>query len=153
MKTKIFVINLDKDRNRYLSTYNWQRIPAIYGKNLSASELSKYGNKLSNSEIGCYLSHLQALRAIIDQDLPYAVILEDDVTLTDWFPKLDVIIRSLPNTFDICWIGNSRALWPRNTCNMIPDYDYERIYDSKINNVYKIDDKYRKSNNYPMSAY
>jgi glycosyl transferase, family 25 len=48
----------------------WQRqeLPIELGRN----------DWLKAGEVGCYLAHLRALRRIVDYDLPYACILEDD---------------------------------------------------------------------------
>ena len=131
-KIKTFIINLKKDKNRYIhiveqlksfKSNNYERIDAIYGKDLK----NDYGNKLSKSEIGVFMSHIKTLFQIIEQKLDYAIILEDDVTLTNWFNKIEEIIDEIYPNFDICWIGNSEGKWPRNPCNLIPDYDYNKL--------------------------
>ena len=40
---------------------------------------------LSAGEVGCALSHLQIYREMVEQDIPYLLILEDDVALTPEF--------------------------------------------------------------------
>ena len=158
---KIFVINLEKDKDRldYMSTSlsqfnfkNWERIDAVYGKYLP--DLEKYGKILNPSQIGCYLSHLKTYQQIIDQNLEYGVILEDDVTLTEWFPKLEEIINSFPKDFDVVWIGNCRGKWPRNPCNIIPDYDYDFLEHRKIGDyVYEIAQDCLATDNHPIGCY
>jgi glycosyl transferase family 25 len=44
-----------------------------------AGTLSCYTTPLAPAEIGCYLSHLECYRTIVDQDIPYALIMEDDM--------------------------------------------------------------------------
>lgn len=156
---KIFIINLKKDTKRYdditsqlknNNFSNYERIDAILGKDV----YKNYNTNLTPAQIGCYLSHLKAYYQIIEQDLDYAIILEDDVKLSEWFTNLENIIKTLPKNFDICWIGNSRAKWPRNPCNIIPDYDYNLIKNNKVNDyVYKIDDHAISTMNYPMGGY
>lgn len=158
---KIFVINLDKDKDRleYMSNSfkkynfkNWERVDAVYGKNLP--DLEKYGKILNPSQIGCYKSHLKAYEKIIEQNLEYGVILEDDVTLTDWFPKLEEIIETVPKDFDVVWIGNCRGNMPRNACNLIPDYDYDFLKSKKVGDyVYEITQDSMASRNYPVGGY
>ena len=158
---KIFVINLEKDNDRLdymansFSKFNfqdWERIDAVYGKHLP--DLQKYGKILTPSQIGCYLSHLKAYRQIIEQNLEYGVILEDDVTLTEWFPKLDEIIESVPKDFDVVWIGNCRGSYPRNACNLIPDYDYDFLEKNKVGEyVYEITEECMSSKNFPIGGY
>lgn len=90
---KTFVINLDRspDRWRQISStltqefFDFERVAAIDGNksgdiSLHASWLSRvliYGG-LSKSEIACYLSHKQIWQKIIDENIPLALILEDD---------------------------------------------------------------------------
>jgi glycosyl transferase family 25 len=40
---------------------------------------------MTQGEVGCTLSHVRALRAIVTRDLPHAIILEDDVAFTGDF--------------------------------------------------------------------
>ena len=154
---KVFIINLEKDKNRLdnihkqLQTFSfidYEKIDAINGNEL----INTHGNILKKSQIGCFLSHIKAVYQIIKQNLNYALILEDDITLSEWFPTLNQIILTIPSDFDICWVGNSKAHWPRNTCNLIPDYDYKKL--NFINDfVVKITDENIKDKNYPMGAY
>lgn len=158
---KIFVINLEKDKDRIeymvnsfsqFNFNNWERIDAVYGKYLP--DLEKYGKILNPSQLGCYLSHMKTYQKILDQNLDYGVILEDDVTLTEWFPKLEEIISSLPKDFDIVWIGNCRGKWPRNPCNIIPDYDYDFLEKNKVGDyVYKITEDCLATDNHPIGCY
>lgn len=77
---------------------------AVDGASLDLSQLPlplddqefsrKNGKRLVKGEIGCYLSHYNLWRSIVTQDIPYAVILEDDAVLEDDFPE---IINALPN--------------------------------------------------------
>lgn len=105
MNFKIFFINLKDNPDPWIKAQNifsllpdgleLERIDAIdTRKNLSALEefnlkLEPVGlvNKLYFSESpgasGCYLSHLCAWQQIIEQKLDFALILEDDVVLTD----------------------------------------------------------------------
>ena len=156
---KVYIINLDKDKDRLenmirqLESYgikNYTRIPAIYGKEIV--NLKKFGKSLRPSEIGCYLSHIKTMQKIMEDGVEKALILEDDVVLTEWFPKINEIINTLPKNFDMCWVGNCRSKWPRNTCSIIPDppYEYDKL--EKINDfVYKVDEK--SYDNFPMGAY
>ena len=96
---EIFYINLDKDvarresMERQLSglSLNYQRIEAVYGRDLSEEQLRtiysenkalrRHSMKLVPAHIGCSASQLLAYREIVRRDLPYALILEDDVIL------------------------------------------------------------------------
>ena len=160
---KVLIINLEKDKERFLNItrqledydcYDYHRIDAIYGKNIYKDFQSKITNlSLFDNEVGCYLSQMKAFSQIVDKGYEYALILEDDVTLTDWFPLLPQIIDNyFPKTFDICWVGNSENKWPRNPCNIIPNYDYKKIEKNRINKfVYKIDEN--NGDNIPIGSY
>jgi glycosyl transferase, family 25 len=93
------VINLNKSHQR-MSRISarleelempFERIPAVYGASLSATELDAsysrslnartYRRQLSNAEIGCYMSHLKAWKTIVDKKLPCALIIEDDLII------------------------------------------------------------------------
>lgn len=67
-----------------------ERIPAVYGADLSEPELVAYDRKrrhleyasdLRPAEHGCIHSHMKVLRRFLETDADYAVVLEDDVTL------------------------------------------------------------------------
>lgn len=92
----IFLINLDKSKDRLdaalqrLEPFELDitRVSAVVGKDITTDELAKfyseeknrseYHRKLGPGEIGCYMSHLQIMKHIVDEEIPYAFILEDD---------------------------------------------------------------------------
>lgn len=92
----VLLINLDKSTERLahcdrLLTSNgilYERIPAVYGKDLSLDELNsiketgtkgQYYKTLLVGEIGCYMSHRKTWQYIVDRQLDFAVVLEDDI--------------------------------------------------------------------------
>lgn len=96
---KIFVINLDKntERMRFIDAQlkklsaEYERVPAVYGAELSRNERKEkfaafhsflaMGFKMRPGEIGCSLSHVNIYNKMIDADIKYALILEDDVKI------------------------------------------------------------------------
>ncbi|MDO6677990.1 glycosyltransferase family 25 protein [Shewanella sp. 4_MG-2023] len=110
MKFKVFVINLDKSTERMafmqqqLEQLNieFERVPAVYGKELTEAEitavfdqpsnLAKYDKVLNVGEIGCYLSHVNCWNMMLDQQLDFALILEDDSILS---PDLLSLLKSV----------------------------------------------------------
>ena len=96
---QIFYLNLDCDTARRQSMERqlasadlpYERIQGVLGKGLSDIERSRIYSRsralrhhcmdLSNAHIGCSMSHILAYREIAKRDLPYALILEDDVIL------------------------------------------------------------------------
>ncbi|MBH5368999.1 glycosyltransferase family 25 protein [Bradyrhizobium glycinis] len=96
------IINLDRDvlRWRNLSTalselrIPYQRVRAIDArKRISLIrrvvrrefDYIPANRHLTDAEIGCYLSHIAALKRVVRQKLPAAMIFEDDVTFDDKF--------------------------------------------------------------------
>lgn len=105
-----WVINLDKDRERLarvtqqLATagLDWTRISAVYGRDLpeperqrlldSAAYRRKHGMEPALGELGCYLSHVAVMRALLASAHRFALVLEDDVLLT---PALVPVLQGL----------------------------------------------------------
>lgn len=85
----------------------YERVNAIFGRELNSDDLNKYysskrslrcqSRELNRAEIGCGLSHLKAYGKLIEQKLPFALILEDDVIIPNEFEKALIHIESLIN--------------------------------------------------------
>lgn len=112
---KSFIVNLPKDKKRkeyiidIVDKYpilDYEFVDAVYGKELSIDETNslfdtstaykRYGRNLNPGEIGCTLSHFKCYRKLVDENIPYALILEDDITIIRDFSLIDDIARSLP---------------------------------------------------------
>ena len=123
MKSEIIVINLDKSRVRlarmqtqfHTAGLDFVRLPSIHGPSLDPRELNRhYSAKLNRrtfhlpmtaGEIGCYLSHRRAWQRVLDHDLDYAVILEDDVILGDDFSHALQVIPGITEPWDMLKLG------------------------------------------------
>ena len=99
MKIATYLINLDGSHERLVAASTqlqqhgiaFERIAAVDGRKIPAERLQKLydsaralaymGRALGAGEIGCYLSHLHALRNFLASDADYAVVLEDDCHL------------------------------------------------------------------------
>lgn len=104
MLEHVYYINLDKRTDRKeavekeLNTLGWKytRFPAIRNK---------------NGRIGCSMSHLQLISMAKEKDLPYIVIVEDDIHFTKpkWFnAKLTTFLADYKD-FDVLLLaGNLR---------------------------------------------
>jgi glycosyl transferase family 25 len=96
----IYWINLDKDKDR---NYNMKlqmnrksntRVPGVYGLEISKKDMNVYStnsrrNHYSNeylfaNEIGCLLSHIEAIRLSLQKEDEYVIIMEDDTDLISW---------------------------------------------------------------------
>lgn len=106
LPTSIFVINLpgQSDRRISISTQldstglGYEIVPAVDGRKLSSEELGAHYRRdsveagvrreMTLGEIGCALSHQSVYRRMIEQGLPWAVIVEDDARLGTDFPSL-----------------------------------------------------------------
>lgn len=109
---KLFVINLDRrpDRLARISAIldglglPFDRIRAVDGLKLSPEELERIrGNSQARAgETACFLSHRECWRRVVEDNLPYAAIFEDDLHIGegaatilaagDWVPgEADII--------------------------------------------------------------
>lgn len=103
---KCFLINLDKnqDRLKYMDAQlkklgvEYERFPGILGAGLCKSELKKAhnafrgllvnGGRLTKGEVGCAMSHNGIYKRIVETGVDKAIVLEDDVALSDRFPSI-----------------------------------------------------------------
>lgn len=100
-----FVINLDRSVDRLAAMEQrlariglpWQRVRAVEGRELDwrrCPEIDvpgyerRHGKTLVGSEAGCYLSHLDAMRAFLRSNADYALLLEDDADFPPNFVPL-----------------------------------------------------------------
>lgn len=94
---------------------NW--IDAVRGKDMTATEVASvydesnnrryFRRALSAGEIGCYVSHRKAWQALLDSEADLAVILEDDICVSDQFPQAIAALHSA-NNFDLIKLADDR---------------------------------------------
>ena len=114
----IYWINLDrsKDRRRWMEKLldnpvfqdiPNERISAIDGKKTGLIESMLNGNKsnlASDSEYGCFLSHLETIKKLSESNYKTAIIFEDDMTLDlkpYWKNNMKNVISNAPEDWDI----------------------------------------------------
>ena len=119
----IFIISLKHDIDRkekiisLLNQYNIQYdfIDAVDYRtdayknikdNVSVNSNSSYGS-MTDPEMACTLSHLQAYQKIIDESLEWALILEDDVTFDE---RLSQVLSALSQNRNLLTMGTSYVL-------------------------------------------
>ena len=121
----VFVINLKRSEERKLRMENllaplglkYTFIEAVDGRALSSEEIADAQHRgrgitekwpqreaLTAGEIGCALSHLKAYRRIVDENLDYACILEDDLCIDH-----TRILRSLLDTNTLSILNRKRG--------------------------------------------
>lgn len=100
-----WVINLDRARDRLARVsaqldalgLPWTRLPAVDARALTPQQASaldepafrrKHGMTPSLGELGCYLSHIEVMRALLASPYEFALILEDDVLLHASLPAV-----------------------------------------------------------------
>lgn len=122
-----FVISLKDSKDRQKSILDQCKrlgiepvfISAVYGRNLTGSEVYQYSNQkkakqlfgreLLLGEIGCALSHKRIYQKIIDENIPYAVILEDDVVIKEGFNEAVKLILALDIIWDLILLGHNKG--------------------------------------------
>lgn len=115
------VINLDRDAERmaHMRTelercgLKFTRFAAIDGADVPGAYARHFSvgpeRILSRGEIGCYASHLAVCEMIVRGELSApALVLEDDVVLTDALPAvLEDLLSTLPEGWDLVRLSNN----------------------------------------------
>jgi GR25 family glycosyltransferase involved in LPS biosynthesis len=130
-QTKIFVLNLDRATDRMahmdalLKSLNleYERIPAIDGSKLTEQEIKAnyspfwfglfHGRQISRGELGCAMSHRLAYQRIVAEQLPEALICEDDIELAAELPRILNKISEAAKDFDVVQLYFSRTKTPK----------------------------------------
>ena len=131
MNTLNLVINLKKDvRKRekmemHLSDIgiDFKFLDAIYGLDLKEEELSEFsdvetsrrliGREINVGEIGCYLSHINAAKMLLESDFDFALVLEDDVCISKKIlnvAKNGLIQTAFEHGAEICFLGHHSTI-------------------------------------------
>ena len=102
---KTYVINLDRNPERLAfmrgqlerAGIAFERFPAIWGKGLSVADRKRgfsrlrsfiaSKKRLSGAEIGVAMSHVGVYRRMVADQVPYALVFEDDVVLGEGFAE------------------------------------------------------------------
>lgn len=130
---KIYFINLEKRKDRYKRfnvkfknsdfNMNYELFKAIDGKQVDLGKYvtqntlneilqterngkRKYHYQLTRGAIGCYLSHMNIWKDILDNNINQALILEDDANLPKNLNEiLEDKIKYIPKDYDIILLG------------------------------------------------
>eukprot|EP00931_Biecheleriopsis_adriatica_P104336 TRINITY_DN79019_c0_g1_i1.p1 TRINITY_DN79019_c0_g1~~TRINITY_DN79019_c0_g1_i1.p1 ORF type:complete len:433 (+),score=80.97 TRINITY_DN79019_c0_g1_i1:97-1395(+) len=115
----ILVVNLDRSPARWESckeefareALQVERFSATDGKLLTDEELQQLATGparllCTKGMLGCFLSHRRIWQKVVDEKLPAAIALEDDVRLVDGFQsKLSNLLAELPEDWEVCLLG------------------------------------------------
>lgn len=122
-KLHIFVVNLKRrpDRKQLIESrlsdlgiQNYEIIEAVDGYELPEDLSGVYDEQLSRhvhrllkrTEVACALSHINIAKKMIEDNIDYAVILEDDAELTVNFKNFVRDFNLEPNRFDFLILGS-----------------------------------------------
>ncbi|MGA7326793.1 MAG: glycosyltransferase family 25 protein [Rhodomicrobium sp.] len=111
----ILLINLDRSTDRLAQMTGklndlglaFERIAAEDGRDLSSEETRAvyrrrfWRRELVSGEIGCYLSHLKAMRYMLGRGMDRAIILEDDLEFSEEFHEVALRQYGIQLNFDI----------------------------------------------------
>lgn len=111
-------INLERSPDREVKIrarladagFEFHKCVGVDGGDLSAEQLSFYdegravkymGRRLYKGEIGCYLSHLKSVRAFLETDAEFGLVVEDDLVVPEGFKGFcldvcDIACRTYP---------------------------------------------------------
>lgn len=106
---KIYVVNLERSHQRWIDAsrqldttgFSYERVPAIDGSKIDYLEYADnakcrayMGRDISPGEVGCFLSHILALKTFLASSEDCALILEDDFLMTgDFSNRLEAIVQ------------------------------------------------------------
>ena len=122
----IFVINMASSTDRRSAcAEQLQRLgltpnffPAVDGRELSDTEIAtlvdapgrlrRAPKSLSKAEVGCYLSHMGVLERLVAEEIPQALVMEDDLLAGDELPGvLAAIARKAVPPYEMIKLGIS----------------------------------------------
>lgn len=124
---KIFVVNLKESIDRRKSIekqlselkLEYEICEAVNGNLLTNNEIANFysdekSNKtikrcLSKEEIGCYLSHINIHKKLVEEGLANAIILEDDVILNSDIKKIVMSLLTKSEEWDLVQLYYSHA--------------------------------------------
>lgn len=117
---KIYVINLKRRPDRLQQFYESVPFPqglinVIYGfdgknyENEREAEkmlYNKLANSLSAGEKGCFISHIRVFKHVIESNIPFGIVFEDDPILCEDFKsKFELLVNEMPTDTQILYFG------------------------------------------------
>jgi GR25 family glycosyltransferase involved in LPS biosynthesis len=135
-------INIELLKNEFVNIDNFFQLPGHY-------------RKLRLSELSLLLKHYEIWKDMKNNDIKHALILEDDVLLSDNFVSLfNEYTKDINKDYDIIWVGSCCNLHTNGSSNLIRTNSSRcthgymlnlKVVDTLLKNV--------KYNNYPVDFY
>ena len=117
-RLQTWVINLDRAPQRLARISSqlerlgllFTRLPAVDARALTAEQRGaldepayrrRHGMTPVAGELGCYLSHVEAMRLFLQSDAQFALVLEDDALLRDSLPAVLQGLMRQPTRWDV----------------------------------------------------
>ena len=153
MKLKTYIVNLEKSvvRKQYMQNLlqdfgflDIEFIKAIDGRLMSDAQrkalfdydesMKHYGRYLNEGEVGCALSHRLCYKALLDSDSPFAMVLEDDISvIRDWNTLPWADIEKVLNVSRPRVVFLSGDYWRLSSKSISPVFDAVGAYAYIIN--------------------
>ena len=138
-KLLTLVINLDRSPHRLAKMVSqleaigwpWERLSAADGKTLSTDDQSlvdvdafkrKHGMMPLPGEVGCYLSHVWAMRRFLQTDKLFLLILEDDLRLGTDMPAVIHALIDRADQWDVVMLSGIHGGSPLPVARLKDDY-------------------------------
>jgi glycosyl transferase family 25 len=134
-----WVINLDRATERLARIaaqldrlgLAWTRLSAVDAKALTPAQRAaldeaayrrKHGMTPSLGELGCYLSHVEVMRALLASDHEFALVLEDDVLLEPALPAVLERLVAHHERWDVAKLSAVHSGTPQPYLPLAPGY-------------------------------
>lgn len=107
------------------------RLPAVDARQLTAAQLAcldepafrrKHGMPPLLGELGCYLSHVEVMRAFLVSPAQFALVLEDDVQLHDALPAVLQGLLKHPARWDVVKLSAVHRGTPQPVLEVAPGH-------------------------------
>lgn len=135
---KIYLINLDRAGERLdhmqaklaAAGLDYERVPAVDGAALpmphpdfdARAYRYLHGRRIIPAELGCYFSHVECARRLLESDAEHALVLEDDVAFPNDFRNLLANALESADDWDILRLS---------AINRGPKFPYKRLPDGR----------------------
>lgn len=109
---------------------------AVDGRTLTEGDLVAYnrekrlrsfGDDLTPTEIGCYLSHYRLYRKIVAERIPRAVVFEDDTEISDDLPAILRALEDAPESWEFIRLAGLRERKGKDVARLGHGYRVVRL--------------------------